>query len=78
MKQSRARRGGPLILVAVLAVVLSACTLSGGRTDMVTEDSGSGGGAGDNSGYTIAMITHETPGDTFWDKYQGGRSAGGQ
>ncbi len=72
MKQSRARRGGPLVLVAVLAVILSACTLSGGRTDMVTEDSGSGGGAGDNSGYTIAMVTHETPGDTFWDKIKAG------
>ncbi len=72
MKQSRARRGGLLVLVAVLAVILSACTLSGGRTDMVDEDGGSGGGAGDNSGYTIAMITHETPGDTFWDKIKAG------
>ena len=72
MKQSRARRGGLLVLVAVLAVILSACTLSGGRTDMVSEDSGGGGGAGDNSGYTIAMITHETPGDTFWDKIKSG------
>jgi simple sugar transport system substrate-binding protein len=71
MKQSRARRGGRLVLVAALAVVLAACTMSGGRTDMETED-GSGGGAGDNSGYTIAMITHETPGDTFWDKIKAG------
>ncbi len=72
MKHIRARRGGLLVLVAVLAVILSACTLSGGRTDMETEDDGSGGGAGDNSGYTIAMITHETPGDTFWDKIKAG------
>ena len=71
MKQIRARRGGALILVAVLAVVLSAC-LSGGRTDMVSDSSGSGNGAGDNSGYTVAMITHETPGDTFWDKIKAG------
>ena len=34
--------------------------------------SSSGGGAGDNSGYTIAMVTHETPGDTFWDKIKSG------
>jgi simple sugar transport system substrate-binding protein len=72
MKHSRARRGVLLAMVAVLAVILSACTLSGGRTDMVDEDGGSGGGAGDNSGYTIAMITHETPGDTFWDKIKAG------
>ena len=77
MKQSRARRGGRLVLVAVLAVVLAACTMSGGRTDMETED-GSGGGAGDNSGYTIAMITHETPGDTFWDKIKSGAQQAAQ
>ncbi|MCW2807443.1 MAG: simple sugar transport system substrate-binding protein [Marmoricola sp.] len=72
MKQTRARRGGPLIIAAVLAVFLSACA-SGGRTDTgSTSNSGSGGGAGDNSGYTIAMITHETPGDTFWDKIKSG------
>jgi simple sugar transport system substrate-binding protein len=71
MKQIRARRGVPLILVAVLAVVLSAC-LSGGRTDMESDSGNSGGGAGDNSGYTIAMITHEPPGDTFWDKIKKG------
>ena len=45
---------------------------SGGRTDMESDSGGSGGGAGDNSGYTIAMVTHETPGDTFWDKIKSG------
>ena len=44
---------------------------SGGRTD-IEDTKSSGGGAGDNSGYTIAMITHETPGDTFWDKIKSG------
>ncbi len=71
MKQTTARRGGPLVVAGVLAVVLSACA-SGGRTDTETDDGGSGGGAGDNSGYTIAMVTHETPGDTFWDKIKSG------
>ena len=78
MKHIRARRGGRLVLVAVLAVILAACTMSGGRTDMETEDGGSGGGAGDNSGYTIAMITHETPGDTFWDKIKSGAQQAAQ
>ncbi len=70
MKQTRARTSGALVLGAVLAVVLSAC-LSGGRTD-IEDTKNSGGGAGDNSGYTVAMITHETPGDTFWDKIKSG------
>ena len=32
----------------------------------------SSGGGGGNSGYTFAMITHETPGDTFWDRIKAG------
>ena len=31
-----------------------------------------GGGGGGNSGYTFAMVTHETPGDTFWDRIRAG------
>jgi simple sugar transport system substrate-binding protein len=50
-------------------VLLAACS-EGGRPDSDTVSGG--GGAGDNSGYTIAMVTHETPGDTFWDKIKAG------
>jgi len=53
--------------VAVL-VTLSACS-EGGKPK--STDSGSGGGGGD-SGYTFAMVTHETPGDTFWDRIKAG------
>jgi len=66
-------RSGKGALAAVVAaggvISLAACS-QGGR---VKESNDSGGaGAGDNSGYTIAMITHETPGDTFWDKIKAG------
>ncbi|MFW0793210.1 substrate-binding domain-containing protein [Gordonia sp. CPCC 205515] len=53
---------------AVLATitVLSACSSTGGKPD-----SGGGGGmaAGqaDTPRFTVAMITHGPPGDTFWD-----------
>jgi len=58
-----------VVVVAGVAISLAACS-EGGR---VVENNDSGGpGAGDNSGYTIAMITHETPGDTFWDKIKAG------
>src|SRR5215216_4984273 len=52
-------------LTALLAV--SAC--SGGGAEPTGE---SGGGGGGESGYTFAMITHETPGDTFWDRIRAG------
>ena len=37
-----------------------------------TTPTGGGGNAAGSSGYTIAFITHETPGDTFWDKIKAG------
>jgi simple sugar transport system substrate-binding protein len=52
-----------------LALALTAC--SGGGASKSGTDSGSSGGGG-NSGYTFAMITHETPGDTFWDRIKAG------
>jgi simple sugar transport system substrate-binding protein len=65
----RKRKGAVAIAVlAAAALSVTACS-EGGREK--TDDSG-GGGAGDNSGYVIAFVTHETPGDTFWDKIKAG------
>lgn len=56
-------------LAAVLtsAVLIAAgCSSTGGKPD----DNGGGGGGAGNAGTpskTIAMITHEVPGDSFWD-----------
>lgn len=55
--------------IATVAITVAAC--SGGGAAKTSNTAG-GGGAGDNSGYTFAMITHETPGDTFWDKIKAG------
>jgi simple sugar transport system substrate-binding protein len=55
-------------LAAVTALALSAC--SGGGAPPAPENQGGGGGG--ESGYTFAMITHETPGDTFWDRIRAG------
>jgi simple sugar transport system substrate-binding protein len=70
MKWTRSRRVLPaLTITAVAALTLAACS-QGGRVKQT--DNSTSTGAGDNSGYTIAMITHETPGDTFWDKIKAG------
>ena len=64
-------RGARLLAVAA-AVTLAATACSGGGRQQ-TEGSDSGGGnAPGSSGYTVAFITHETPGDTFWDKIKAG------
>jgi simple sugar transport system substrate-binding protein len=62
---------GALAVFATAGVVLSLAACSSGGAAKNT-DSGSGTSGGDKSGYTIAMITHETPGDTFWDKIKAG------
>ena len=50
------------ILVTAIALGLTACGKSTGSSDSVKK-------------YTIAMITHETPGDTYWDIIRAGANA---
>ncbi len=67
--QRRAGRPGRLVVMAAAAaaamMIAAGCSSTGGSKD----DNSSGGGAG-NAGTptkTVAMITHEVPGDSFWD-----------
>lgn len=56
-----------------LALGLTACSSTGGAPQ--NEGSGgsaAGGGGVDSERFTISMITHEAPGDTFWDKIRAG------
>ena len=73
MTPTRTRTRKSLTVAACLAtaaaVALGACS-SGGAPS--TASTGGGGGGGGNSGYTFAMVTHETPGDTFWDRIKAG------
>ena len=70
MTSHRTRRARLLAVAAAVTLAATACS-GGGRQQ--TEGTSSGGGnAAGSSGYTIAMITHETPGDTFWDKIKSG------
>jgi simple sugar transport system substrate-binding protein len=59
-----------LAAAAALAVALTGCSSKGGA-----QSQAGGGGAGSGATakrYTIAMITHEQAGDTFWDKIRAG------
>ncbi|HEX3198444.1 MAG TPA: substrate-binding domain-containing protein, partial [Propionibacteriaceae bacterium] len=66
---SRSRKGLTLTALGAAALLaLSACSGGGAPETQASQ----GGGGGGNSGYTFAMITHETPGDTFWDRIRAG------
>ena len=69
MKMVQIKRAA--IAATALGAVLVATACSGGGAQPSNHGSGGGGGGG-NSGYTFAMITHETPGDTFWDRIRAG------
>ncbi|SFK38247.1 substrate-binding domain-containing protein [Geodermatophilus ruber] len=59
------RVGKPLQVLAgagALALVVAGCSSEGGAQNA--------GGGGEE--FTIAMVTHEAPGDTFWDKIRAG------
>ena len=50
---------------SVLVVGIAACSSTGGKPQ--ESGGGMGGGTADTPRATIAMITHEVPGDSFWD-----------
>lgn len=56
---------GLLAAVACAALVAAGCSSQGGAQNQA-------GGAAEGQRYTIAMVTHEQPGDSFWDKIRAG------
>ena len=61
-----------LVTVVAGSLALAACSSEGGARN---EGGGGGGGGGGGEEYTVAMITHEAPGDAFWDKIRAGAEA---
>ncbi len=63
------RSGGKAIAVAagavLVAATLAACSSTGGKPD--NKGGGMGAGQADTPRVTIAFVTHEAPGDSFWD-----------
>ncbi|MEV5549681.1 sugar ABC transporter substrate-binding protein [Streptomyces sp. NPDC052309] len=73
---ARSRRLAPAVaLAAAAALALAGCSSgSGGKK---SEDKGSGAPAGkaDTPRMTVALVTHQAPGDTFWDIVRKGAEA---
>jgi simple sugar transport system substrate-binding protein len=69
---NRKRTGALVALVAAAALALAGCSSEGGKQD---ENGGGGGNVADTPRLRIAMITHEAPGDTFWDRIRKGAEA---
>jgi simple sugar transport system substrate-binding protein len=61
-----------LAAAAALGIALAACSSQGGAQQEQAGGGGGTGGSADTERYTIAMVTHEHPGDTFWDRIRAG------
>ncbi len=69
-------RKKPLAAVAIsltAALSLAACSSSGGKEDTGTDTNNAG--TANTPKITVAMITHQAPGDTFWDIIRKGAEA---
>ncbi|MCF3940369.1 MULTISPECIES: substrate-binding domain-containing protein [Gordonia] len=80
-ERRRIRRPRRLVAIAAACasamLIVAGCSSTGGAPD---DDGGDGGGTG-NAGtpeLTIAMITHEVPGDSFWDLIRKGAEMAAQ
>lgn len=69
-------------IAVVAAVALAGCSSTGGKkaaesaAAAAAGTGAAGGGAvADTPRFTIAMVTHEAPGDSFWDKVRSGAQA---
>jgi simple sugar transport system substrate-binding protein len=65
-RSTRPRTVAGIALLAVLALLLAACSQTGGKKAAQAAANPAAGHA-NTPHYTIAMITHASPGDTFWD-----------
>src|SRR5580704_17697094 len=76
MSRSRNRAMG-IAMIAVLALVLAACSATGGKkaAEAAANPAGIAAGHANTPRYTVAMITHAQPGDTFWDIIRAGATS---
>ena len=63
---TRSKSAATAAAALTAAFALAACSSSGGRAASESS-SGSSAGVANTPKMTIAMITHQAPGDTFWD-----------
>jgi simple sugar transport system substrate-binding protein len=76
MTASRTRKSVQLVaLAAVLCMAVAACSSGGAKKSSSSGGSVGAGQVATTKRLTIAMVTHETPGDTFWDKIRAGAQA---
>ncbi|MCS0599739.1 sugar ABC transporter substrate-binding protein [Streptomyces sp. LP11] len=74
--RSRSRGPAPYVAVAAAAVLaLAGCSSSSGGKKAEESAADAAAGKADTPRMTVALITHQAPGDTFWDTVREGAEA---
>ncbi|GHB32111.1 sugar ABC transporter substrate-binding protein [Streptomyces viridiviolaceus] len=73
---ARSRRFAPAVaLAAAVALTLAGCSSGSGGKKSDEEGSGASAGKAATPRMTVALVTHQAPGDTFWDIVRKGAEA---
>ncbi len=72
---TRSKRVTTAVVTLTAALALAACSSSGGKQEDTPSTAAGGAAAATTPKMTIAMITHQAPGDTFWDIIRKGAEA---
>ena len=76
MFHPRTRRIAPLVALAAASALLAAgCSSSSGGKKSEEDTGGASAGKADTPRMTVALVTHQSPGDTFWDIVRKGAQA---
>ncbi|MEU0050964.1 substrate-binding domain-containing protein [Streptomyces sp. NPDC006309] len=74
--RSRSRRAAPLVAVATAAALtLAGCSSGSGGKKAEAGAANASAGRADTPRMTVALVTHQAPGDTFWDTVRKGAQA---
>ncbi|UIX29440.1 substrate-binding domain-containing protein [Streptomyces sp. GQFP] len=75
-RSSRSRRIAPVVAAAAAAaLVLAGCSSSSGGKDSEEDGTDASAGKATTPQMTVALVTHQAPGDTFWDIVRKGAQA---
>ncbi|MCQ9181283.1 sugar ABC transporter substrate-binding protein [Streptomyces sp. IBSBF 2953] len=73
---SRSRRIAPVVaMAAAVALTLAGCSSSSGGKKSEESADGASAGKASTPQMTVALVTHQSPGDTFWDIVRKGAQA---
>ncbi|MBA5223696.1 MULTISPECIES: sugar ABC transporter substrate-binding protein [Streptomyces] len=74
-RDPRSRRAALIATAAISALLIAGCSSSSGGKKAEDDAKGASAGKADTPAMKVALVTHQAPGDTFWDIVRKGAEA---